>query len=70
MTTTQSRAPKFSTAALEVLEETGTDWATDLASLRDGSKTADSLLAECLEGADEAHATAWHEYVAELDTLV
>lgn len=51
-------------AAVENINETGTDVAADLAAIRSGEHTAESLLAECLNGADDDRVQGWREYVA------
>jgi hypothetical protein len=53
----------LSPAAQLNVEETGCDPLDDLAALRDGRHTAASLLALCLDGADEDRVTGWREYV-------
>jgi len=61
-------APSFTRAALLCLDETGADWRIDLASLRAGEHTEETLLLACLlDGADSDREQGWREYV---DTLV
>lgn len=57
---------KFTAAALENINETGADVAGDLAALRSGEHTAESLLAFCLDGADDDRAEGWRDYVSAL----
>lgn len=59
-------APKFSTAALENINETNADWALDLHRLRSGAVTRERLLDNCLDGADADRVQGWREYVAAL----
>lgn len=58
--------PNFTTAALENINETGTDWEADLARLNSGEVTRDELLAECLDGADADREQGWEDYVQAL----
>ena len=57
---------RFSRAALENIEETGVDPLADAADLRSGAHTSESLLAQCLRGADDDRAEGWHDYVSAL----
>lgn len=57
----------FSHAAMRVVEETRVDVAADLTALSTGERTAELLLAVCLEGADLDREQGWHDYV---DALV
>lgn len=57
---------EFTTAALENIEQTGTDFEDDLSRLRSGEVTREQLLAECLDGADEDVVEGWEDYVAAL----
>lgn len=57
---------KFSKAAQENIDETSTDVAADLAALRSGQHTRESLLAHCLDGADDDRAEGWRDYVSAL----
>lgn len=57
---------KFSADVQRNLEETGVDYWSDLEALRSGEHTAESLLAYCLDGADEDRVEAWREYVSAL----
>lgn len=58
----------LSTAALENFAETGLDVdltvADDVAALRSGKHTSESLLAECLDGADDDREQGWRDYVS------
>lgn len=54
---------KFTSAAIQNIEETSADVAADVAALRSGAHTRESLLAHCLDGADDDRAQGWHEYV-------
>lgn len=62
---------EFGMATAKLLEGTlaapATEVAADLAALRSGAHTAESLLAHCLDGADEADQATWEDYV---DTVV
>lgn len=58
--------PAFSAAALEAIEETSADWKRDLLALRHGATTAETLLAKCLDGADDDRAEGWRDYVSAL----
>lgn len=62
---------QMSREAAEVLEACWADPAeavrADLAALRSGERTEESLLEHCLSGADEDCEQGWHEYV---DALV
>lgn len=55
--------PTFTVAALENIAETSADWAADLAALRTGEHTPDSLLDYCLDGSDEDRRQGWIDYV-------
>jgi hypothetical protein len=57
---------QFSQAAQENIDETGSDVEADLAALRSGENTPESLLAHCLNQADEDREQGWREYVAAL----
>jgi hypothetical protein len=57
-------AIQFSPAAQANVDETGSDVAADIAALRSRAHTRESLLAHCLDGADEDRAEGWREYVA------
>ena len=50
-------------AAAENVVETGVDPRVDIAALRDGRHTRESLLAHCLDGADDDREQGWREYV-------
>jgi hypothetical protein len=54
---------RFSRAALESIFETGIDPRADIAALRAGTHTEASLLAHCLDGADEDREEGWRDYV-------
>lgn len=56
----------LSTAAQECVEETGIDPLDDVEAIRTGKHTAETLLGECLDGADEDRVEGWREYVAEI----
>lgn len=45
------------------VEETGVDLQDDIEALRSGRHTAETLLAHCLDGADEDRVHGWKEYV-------
>jgi hypothetical protein len=55
----------MSVEAARSVELAGVDVAADLARARAGL-TSEELLAECLDGADEAHAEDWRDYVASI----
>lgn len=57
---------KFTAAALENINETSADVDADLAALRSGEITRESLLAHCLNGADPDRVQGWNDYVAAL----
>ena len=59
----KSNRHKFSLAALENIEETGCDPIEDVAAIRSGAHTRESLLAFCLKGADEDRVHGWRDYV-------
>lgn len=59
-------AVRLSHAAALNVAETGIDPEGDLAALRSGEHTAETLLAYCLDGADEDREHGWREYVAAL----
>ena len=64
MTTT---TPTFPVYILAALEETGADWREDMAALRAGRVTRESLLEFCQDGVEtEDDMALWAEYV---DTL-
>ena len=54
---------KFTAAALENINATGIDPETDVLRLMAG-ESEESLLAECLDGADDDARDGWAEYVA------
>jgi hypothetical protein len=58
------RTLRFSRAAAEAIVETGCDPLEDVEAIRSGAHTETSLLAYCLDGADEDRVEAWREYVA------
>ena len=51
-------------AAISNCRETATDPETDVAAIRSGEHTRESLLAHCLDGADADRVQGWHEYVS------
>ena len=53
---------KFTPAALANIDETGTNWRTDVAGLLAGT-TREELLEHCLDGAEEDRVEGWHDYV-------
>lgn len=55
-------------AAAECVHETGTDVAADVAAIRGGKRTRVSLLAHCLDGADDGRREGWEDYVAAIMT--
>ena len=57
---------QFTKAAQENIDETGCDVEADLAALRSGAHTRESLLAHCLDGADPDREEGWREYVEAL----
>lgn len=61
---------QLTTAAQENIDETGCDPAADLAALRTGEHTRESLLAHCLDGADDNRVQGWEEYVDALCAAV
>lgn len=67
---TSTTTPKFTSAALANIAETGADWSADLAALRAGTLTASALLGHCLDGADDDRAEGWREYVATLEASI
>ena len=54
---------KLTDAAQANVDETGTDPQDDVAAIRSGQYTRESLLAHCLDGADPDRKQGWHEYV-------
>jgi hypothetical protein len=54
---------KLSRAALQNVEEAGVDVGADVAAIRAGTFTRETLLAHCLNGADSDRVAGWHEYV-------
>ena len=60
------RTLRFSRTAQANIDETGAFPLDDLAQLRSGAQTGASLLAYCLDGADEDRADGWIEYVTTL----
>jgi hypothetical protein len=61
---------KFTQAAQENIEETRCDVDADLAALRSGAHTRESLLSHCLDGADADREQGWREYVEALGAAV
>lgn len=55
---------KLTAAAQQNVTETSTDVDADIAALRNGTHTEESLLAHCLDGADDDRVQGWNEYVA------
>jgi hypothetical protein len=55
---------EFTTAARENIEETGCDPQEDVAAIRRGAHTRETLLAHCLDGAEPNRVQGWREYVA------
>jgi hypothetical protein len=51
-------------AAIDNARETGADVEGDVAAIRSGAHTRESLLAHCLDGADADRVQGWREYVA------
>ena len=51
-------------AAVSRCRETATDPEDDVAAIRSGEHTRESLLARCLDGADADRVQGWREYVA------
>jgi hypothetical protein len=62
--------PDFTDAALANIDETSANWAEDLGALRGGKHSAESLLAHCLEGAEDDRVQGWRDYVAALIAAV
>lgn len=65
MTQTKTLLEKLTPAAYANVKETGINPSEDLESLIAG-ETTESLLARCLDGADDDRVAGWQEYV---DTL-
>lgn len=55
---------QMSKAAAENVVETGADVQADVAAMRTGAHTRASLLAYCLDGAEDDRADGWREYVS------
>ena len=55
---------RLTPAAQALVDETGCDPQDDIDALRAGTHTEESLLAYCLDGADEDREEGWREYVA------
>jgi hypothetical protein len=55
---------KLSIAAQANVEETGCDVAADIEAIRSGEHTRESLLAHCLDGAEQDREQGWREYVS------
>lgn len=53
----------LSIAAQQNVEETGIDPQDDIDAVRAGRLTRESLLAECLDGADADRVQGWNDYV-------
>jgi hypothetical protein len=58
---------RFTHAAMQNIEETGADVADDLEAMIAGTHTRETLLAFCLEGADEDRVEGWRDYVLALE---
>jgi hypothetical protein len=56
----------MSLEAAGCVEETGADVGEDMEALRSGKHTPESLLAFCLDGADDDRVQGWRDYVAAL----
>lgn len=63
---TKTLREKLTTAALLNVQETGINPSEDLESLI-GGETAESILARCLDGADDDRVQGWREYVETLE---
>ncbi len=61
---------KFSLAALANIQETSADIAGDIATLRSGEHTPESLMAHCLNGAGKDRLQGWYDYVVALAAAV
>ena len=61
---------KFTMNAQVNIDETGCDPNADLVALRTGEHTRESLLAHCLDGADDDRVRGWEEYVDALCALL
>lgn len=63
MTTESGRIVEMSIEAARNVEATGADIDADIAAIRSGEHTAESLLAHCLDGDEDMYAAGWEEYV-------
>jgi hypothetical protein len=70
MTTIKIDGVAMTAAAAKCVRETGADVAADVAALHSGEHTAESLLAHCLDGADDDRTQGWREYVAAVANAV
>lgn len=61
---------EMTVAAAENVAEGGMDVAADVAALRAGTATRETLLAECLDGADDDRIQGWHDYVSSVTAAV
>jgi hypothetical protein len=57
---------KFTSAALENIEETDCEALDDLAKIRDGRLNRETLLLACLDGAEPDRVQGWRDYVGEI----
>lgn len=57
-------AIKLTTDAQRNVEEAGINPMDDVTALRSGEQTRESLLAACLDGADDDRVEGWRDYVA------
>lgn len=64
MSTIEIQGIKVSAAAAQNIEETGTVIADDVAALRSGAHTPETLLAHCLDGSDSDREQGWRDYVS------
>lgn len=62
--TTANDSIKFSTLAALNIEEGSVDIAADVARVRAGLVTAEELLSQCVNGADDDRVQGWREYVS------
>jgi hypothetical protein len=61
---------RMSREAARCVEETGIDPADDIQAILAGTHSEPSLLAHCLDGADEDRVQGWHDYVAAIMAAV
>lgn len=57
---------KLSFAAAQNVEETGCSPREDIAALQAGTLTRETLLAHCLDGADDNRVQGWRDYVEDI----